>query len=99
MISPGWNRAAIAEIKRLVPRYRDLPYVAYYTGTATDVDGQVINPKAADDPEPFRGVAIDPADPPVFESQAAYLKRHGLFLRGEERRLPVDAFEPEVVVE
>ena len=29
-----------------------------------------------------------------FESQASYLRRHGLFLRGEERRLSPDAFEP-----
>lgn len=33
MISPGWHRAALAEINRLVPKYRDLPYTAYYTGT------------------------------------------------------------------
>ena len=40
---------------------------------------------------------IDPDDPPVFESQAAYLARNGLLMRGEERRLtPVD-FEPEKV--
>lgn len=37
---------------------------------------------------------IDEDDPPVFESQAAYLKRHGLLLAGEERRAD---FEPEVV--
>jgi hypothetical protein len=35
----------------------------------------------------FRGIAIDPDDPPTFESQAAYLKRHGLFLAGEARRM------------
>ena len=73
--------------------------VAYYTGTATDVDGQVINPKAADDPEPFRGVAIDPADPPIYEAQATYLRRRGLLLRGEEGRLTPADFEPEKVVE
>jgi hypothetical protein len=32
--------------------------------------------------------------PPIFESEAAYLKRFGLFMPGEERRLPADAFEP-----
>ena len=41
--------------------------------------------------------AIDPADPPAYEAQAAYLRRYGLFQRGEERRLPPDAFEPEQV--
>jgi hypothetical protein len=29
---------------------------------------------------------IDEDDPPIFESQAAYLKRHGLLMAGEERR-------------
>jgi hypothetical protein len=40
-------------------------------------------------PDVWRG--IDKDDPPIFESQAAYLKRHGLFLAGEERRAD---FEP-----
>jgi hypothetical protein len=31
-------------------------------------------------------LGIDENDPPTFESQAAYLKRHGLLLAGEERR-------------
>jgi len=31
----------------------------------------------------LRGVAIDPEDPPRFESEAAYLKRCGLLLPGE----------------
>ncbi|SRR6266851_258994 len=39
-------------------------------------------------------VGLDEDDPPVFESQAAYLKRHGLLLAGEERRCD---FEPEAV--
>lgn len=41
--------------------------------------------------------AIDPIDPPRFESQAAYLKRQGLLQPGEERRLKSAAFEPEVI--
>jgi hypothetical protein len=40
--------------------------------------------------------AADPANPPLFESQAAYLKRLGLFAPGEERRVPCGAFAPEV---
>lgn len=40
----------------------------------------------------------DPDDPPRFESQAAYLRRHGLLLPGELRRLTAAAFEPEIVV-
>ncbi|HEX4997995.1 MAG TPA: hypothetical protein VFY29_07210 [Terriglobia bacterium] len=46
---------------------------------------------------PFPGVPYDPADPPRYESSAAYLRRHGLFLPGEERRLSAPDFEPEVL--
>lgn len=42
----------------------------------------------------FKGVAIDPSDPPVFESQAAYLDRHKLLTDDERECLPADAFEP-----
>jgi hypothetical protein len=38
--------------------------------------------------------AYDPDDPPVFESEAAYLDRHGLLLPGERRRLRDENFEP-----
>ena len=37
---------------------------------------------------------IDESDPPVFESQAAYLERHGLLSDDERECLPGDAFEP-----
>jgi len=43
----------------------------------------------------FKGVPIDPNDPPTYESQAAYLKRYGLLLPGET--LSDDDFEPETV--
>jgi hypothetical protein len=39
-------------------------------------------------------VGIDSDDPPTFESQAAYLKRHNLLMAGEEKRAD---FEPETV--
>jgi hypothetical protein len=45
----------------------------------------------------FTGVAIDPLDPPVYESQAAYLDKHGLFLPGEKKRLKKPDFEPETL--
>jgi hypothetical protein len=45
----------------------------------------------------FRGVAIDPSDPPRYESQAAYLQRHGLLLPGEAARLRAPDFAPELV--
>ncbi|MCC2651908.1 MAG: hypothetical protein K0R41_3207 [Geminicoccaceae bacterium] len=40
--------------------------------------------------------AADPAHPPLFESQPAYLKRLGLFAP-EERRVPRGALAPEVI--
>jgi hypothetical protein len=46
-------------------------------------------------PDSWEG--IDPNDPPVVESEAAYLKRHKLFVNGEERRLTEADFQPEVV--
>lgn len=49
-----------------------------------------INPK-------FFGVPLDPNDPPRYEAQASYLKRHGLLLPGEERRLRPADFEAETV--
>jgi hypothetical protein len=39
----------------------------------------------------------DPADPPVFESQAAYLQRHGLLHDGEAERLTDADFEPQSI--
>lgn len=42
---------------------------------------------------------IDAEDPPSFESQAAYLRRHKLFLDGEEARLTDADFEPVTVPE
>jgi hypothetical protein len=68
--------------------------VLYYSGLAVDIHGAPIGDLY---PRAFKGVAIDPNDPPTFESQAAYLKRHGLFLAGEERRLKKSDFEPETV--
>jgi hypothetical protein len=67
----------------------------YYNGRAVDIHGDSIGQdhKEGD----FSGVPIDPSDPPRFESQASYLRRHGLFMPGEEKRLPKDAFEPEII--
>jgi hypothetical protein len=41
-------------------------------------------------PEPRRAMPTGPNDPPTFELQAAYLKRLGLLLPGEEKRLQAD---------
>jgi len=69
--------------------------VKYYTGTAVDIHGNPIGSLYPTDV--FKGVAIDPNDPPIFVSQAAYLRRHGLFLTGEERRLKKADFEDEAI--
>jgi hypothetical protein len=68
--------------------------VKYYGGTAVDIRG---NPIGSLVPTDFKGVAIDMSNPPRFESQATYLKRHGLFLAGEERRLRKADWDPETV--
>jgi hypothetical protein len=46
----------------------------------------------------FTGLPPDPLDPPTFESEAAYLRRHGLLLPGEARRLKAADFEPETLL-
>jgi hypothetical protein len=38
--------------------------------------------------------AIEPSDPPIFESQASYLDRYQLLSDDERDELPADAFEP-----
>ncbi len=43
------------------------------------------------------GKAFDENDPPTFESEATFLRRLGLFLKGEEKRIPAAAFEPEAI--
>ncbi len=43
------------------------------------------------------GAPIDPEDPPIFESEGAYLKRLDLLLPGERKRLAPDDFLPEFV--
>jgi hypothetical protein len=47
----------------------------------------------------FRGEAIDPDDPPTFESEAAYLKRKGLLTQAEIKWLKEhpEALAPEVI--
>jgi len=45
------------------------------------------------------GMPIDPNDPPMFESEASYLRRHNLFLKGEEARLTDVDFDPVSVFE
>jgi hypothetical protein len=42
---------------------------------------------------------FDPEDPPIFESEAAYLDRLGLLLPGEKQRIKLAAFKPVRVTE
>ena len=46
----------------------------------------------------FRGKPVDSNDPPLFESQTAYLERHGLLTDAEKATLPGDAYDLEIVV-
>lgn len=69
--------------------------VAFYTGPAPTNYGNRALPKA---PGNFNGVAIDQNDPPIFESEAAYLKRLGLFMPGEAKRLTKADFEPDRII-
>jgi hypothetical protein len=68
--------------------------VSYYTGVAVDVNGKLINPNPS---YTFKGVAIDANDPPLYESEAYFLDRHGLFLPNERKRLKKADFEPETM--
>jgi hypothetical protein len=68
----------------------------YYNGKATYIPtGEPIGTEFHDGD--LVADAIDPKNPPTFKSEAAYLRRHGLFLPGEEKRLTSADFEPEAV--
>ena len=69
--------------------------VEYYNGRAKDIHGNRIGAEYTEGHFPYD--AIDPADPPRFESEASYLRRLGLFLPGEEKRLTDADFQPEVI--
>jgi hypothetical protein len=99
----GGRGTAIYEALNYVPRFHfGLPTafvsasdVAYYNGRSRDIHGHRIGAEYRDGDFPYH--AIDPADPPRFESQAAYLQRHGFLSDAERRRLPADAFAPECI--
>jgi hypothetical protein len=46
---------------------------------------------------PMMHADVDPNDAPRYESQAAYLQRHGLLTASEKRGLKVRDFEPEPI--
>lgn len=67
----------------------------YYNGRRKDIHGNPIGTEYKEGH--FKGKAIDPNDPPVFESEAAYLERHGLLTASEKKWLAghPEAMEPE----
>ena len=67
----------------------------FYTGRALDVRGEPIGQEHAG--KPFSGLPVAFDDPPRFEAQASYLKRHGLLLSEEEARLTPADFAEEVL--
>ena len=67
----------------------------YYNGRRRDVNGNLIGTKYKEGD--FAGVPIDPDDPPLYESEATYLRRLGLALPGELERLTPADFEPKFV--
>lgn len=66
---------------------------ALYNGRSRDIHGDPIDTKYHEGH--FAGRAPRADDPPRFESQAAYLKRHGCLAPAERKRLTAAAFEPE----
>jgi len=69
--------------------------VRYYTGRAVDIHGNPIGQEFVG--RDFKGAAVDPSNPPQYKSQANYLKRHGRFPSGEERRLSLSDFAPDIL--
>jgi len=69
----------------------------YYNGRALDIHGNPIGTEYKEGH--FKGLAIDPKDPPLYESQATYLLRHGILTPAERahlKRYPA-LLEPEAV--
>lgn len=62
-----------------------------------DFDPQCLVPRGYEGSN-FPAQLFDPADPPHFESQASYLKRHNLLSANEERRLTPDDFQEEALL-
>lgn len=69
----------------------------YYNGRAKDIHGNPIGTEYREGD--FTGQAIDPTDPPVFESEAAYLSRHNFLTEAEWKYLSKhpEALEAEVI--
>lgn len=57
----------------------------YYNGREKDIDGNQIGTEYKEGD--FVAEAYDPHDPPVYETEVAYLKRHGLLTTEEKKKL------------
>ena len=69
----------------------------YYNGRRKDIHGNPIGTEYKEGH--FKGVAIDPNDPPVFESEAVYLQRHNLLTDAEKKFVEKhpELMEPEAI--
>jgi hypothetical protein len=85
--TPSSDVLAIApSFERGIPGHWVKPFdEKYYNGRFMDVDGKKVGSFSSDGY--FKGKAIDPADPPRFESQASYLQRFGLLTAAERVHL------------
>lgn len=81
----------------LPTRWVDDWSIALYTGQARDVHGKRMFAEYAG--KDFTAQHFDRTDPPRFESQATYLRRHALLSRQEKKLLTADYFEPEALPE
>ena len=71
--------------------------VSFYNGRMKNVDGEPIGREHSEGDFPHD--AIDPADPPLYESQAVYLDRHSLLTDAERAVLDAQGWpEPEAVL-
>jgi hypothetical protein len=74
--------------------------VDYYRGLIEHPDDRVRGGRREPIDRDFPGLPIDPLDPPRYEAEAAYLKRHALFMDGEAKRLrPRDFWAEKVMPE
>lgn len=92
--TPGYEALAYApRLPRGVPVVWVTEWhVAYYNGRAFDIHGDPIGTEYSEGHFPYE--AIDPDDPPLFESEPAYLRRLGFLGQEEEAALEPSAFDP-----
>lgn len=85
--------------ERGIPEVWLSPFQAcYFRGMAVDVNGQPLESVRLNapvfSPEEFHGVPPDPADPPMYESEPAFLLRHKMLSDSERQLLTEYDFKP-----